>query len=273
MLERLGIRRAPTEEERACVRRWVNDWKLTEQIVIAACEETTKSRQPSIGYLDAILKKRVENGADRYFDAVKRLLREMGVQNAQPTPEQLQRYDALIAGGAEPDTIALAAAQCGRRGKRTFDDLEWMIGKWREMGVHSRSDAEKYIADMQKTTAEVRGVLERAGLTRRPNMDDIARYEGWKRTAAPELIQYAAELAAGTRNPMIYIGKLISEWEKSGVRDTSTARAEHDRCGAQKYAPAQNVHNYQQHTYAETDFGSEFFFDPTKDKSTEDTQK
>ena len=273
VLERLGIRRSPTEEERACVRRWVNDWKLTEQTVIAACEETTKSRQPSIGYLDAILKKRVENGADRYFKAVQQLLREMGVPNAQPTPEQLQRYDALIADGAEPDTIALAAAQCGRRGKRTFDDLEWMIGKWSEMGVRSRSDAEKYIADMQKTTAEVRGILERAGLTRRPNMDDIARYEGWKRTAAPELIQYAAELAAGTRNPMIYIGKLVSEWEKSGVRDASTARAEHDRRGAQKYAPAQNVHNYQQHTYTEADFGPDFFYDPTRDNPMEDTQK
>ncbi len=273
VLQRLGIRRAPTDDEIAAVRRWINEWKLSEADVIAACEQTTKSRSPSIGYLDAILKSRMENGLDRNFDAVKQMLRDMGAQNAVPTQDQLKRYADMLARGFEPEAVSLAAVQCGRRGKQGFDDLEWMIGKWDAAGVRTRGDAERYVSDMQRMTAGVRAVMERAGLARRPNMDDITRYAGWLEVASPELIDYAAELASGTRSPMPYIGKLISEWQRAGIRDVSAARAEHDRRGTNAPSPAQSVHNYQQHTYTDADFGSDFFYDPTKDVPMEDEAK
>lgn len=273
VLQRLGIRRAPTEDETAAVRRWINDWSFSEEEVLAACEQTTKSRSPSIGYLDAILKSRVENGSDQSFEAVKRLLRDMGAQNASPTPDQQKKYAEMLSRGFEPEAISLAAAQCARRGRHTFEDLEWMIGKWDEAGVRTRADAERYVSDLQRISGEVRAVMERAGLSRRPNMDDIARYEIWERSAPPELIQYAAELAGGTRNPMLYIGKLISEWEKAGIRDVAAARAEHDRRGTKPDAPVPDALNYQQHAYTEADFGPDFFYDPTRDYPTEDEAK
>ena len=96
------MNRRPTVNELDCVRRWIEDWKLTEQDVIAACAQTTKSRAPSIDYLDAILKARVESGSNDHFEAVKELLRELGASNAMPTPDQTRKYAALLEQGFEP---------------------------------------------------------------------------------------------------------------------------------------------------------------------------
>jgi len=227
--------------------------------VLAACAQTTTARSPSIGYLDAILKSRRESESDQYFDAVKALLRELGAVGIAPTPEILKKYAALIEAGFEGETILLAAAQCARKHKNSFDELEWMLGKWAEAGVFSREQAEKYLSDMRRTTAEVRFLLEKAGLVRRPTMDDIEKYENWKNKYGQDLVFCAAETAAGTNMPMRYMAKLLSEWEKANIKTPEEAKARK----LQTTAP-QN-HNYQQREYRQEDYGRDFFYDPAAD--------
>ena len=264
-MSQLGINRKPTLSELDCVRRWIDEWKLTEADVIAACAQTTKSRAPSIGYLDAILRSRMEG--DAHFAAVKDILRELGAICAVPTPDQTKKYAALLEQGFEPEAILLAAVQCARKRKNSFEELEWMIGKWGEAGVRTREQAERYVSDMQQATREVRALLEAAGLSRRPNMDDLERYEGWKREHSPELLRCAAECARGARMPVKYMDKLLLEWKRAGIETPEAARAQH---GAATAAPtAAPKQNYQQHSYTEADFGEDFYYDPAKDYAEE----
>lgn len=269
VLKQLSIGRRPTANELDCVRRWIHDWKLTEADVIAACADTTKSRAPSIAYLDAILRAKMESGANRHFEAVKGVLRELGAANVVPTPDQTRRYAALLEQGFEPEAIRLAAVQCARKRKNSFEELEWMLGKWGEAGVRSHAQAQRYISDMQRATAEVRGLLEAAGLSRRPSMDDLERYEGWKQRFGTDMLLCAAECARGARMPVKYMDKLLSEWEKSGVATPEAARAQHAAAGApaakEGASSAAAARNYQQHSYTEADFGEDFYYDPTKD--------
>ena len=261
----LGINRKPTPSELDCVRRWIDEWKLTEADVIAACAQTTKSRAPSIGYLDAILRARADGGADAHFANIKAVLKELGAANAVPTPDQTKKYVALLEQGFEPEAILLAAVQCARKRKNSFEELEWMIGKWGEAGVRTREQAEKYVSDMQQATREVRSLLEAAGLSRRPNMDDLERYEHWKREYSPKLMRCAAECARGTRMPVKYMEKLLSEWKKEGIETPEAARARHGATAAAPGAGAPPQRNYQQHSYTEADFGEDFYYDPAKD--------
>ena len=135
--------------------------------------------------------------------------------------------------------------------------------------MRSRADAEKYISDMQQATREVRSLLETAGLSRRPNMDDLARYASWRTRFSPELIQCAAECARSRKVPMIYMDKLLSAWEKSGATTPEAARAQHAQVtGAERTAvrtAAPQAQNYQQHSYTEADYGADFYYDPAKD--------
>ena len=263
VMKQFSLRRQPTVNELDCVRRWVHEWKLSEDEVLSACAETTKSRAPSIAYLDAILKSRREKGSDRSFEEVKILLRELGAGNAMPTPEQVRKYAQMLEMGFEPEAIRLAAVQCARKKKNSFEELEWMTGKWHEAGVHTRLQAQNYVSEMQKTTAEVRRLLESAGLARRPQMDDIEKYEAWKQKHSTEMIFAAAEFARGTNVPMRYMAKILEEWEKDGVTSVEAARAR--RPQVKTAAAAAPRHNYQQHEYTEEDFGPDFYYDPSKD--------
>ena len=272
VMKQFSMRRQPTVNELDCVRRWVHDWKLDEAEIIAACAETTKSRAPSIAYLDAILKSRREKGADRSHEDLKNVLRELGVPNTLPTPDQVKKYAQMLEKGFEGETIRLAAIQCARKKKNSFEELEWMIGKWHDAGVHTRDQAESYVSEMQRTTAEVRRLLEAAGLSRRPQMDDIEKYEAWKRKHSEEMIFLAAEFSRGTYAPMRYMERILADWEKDGVSTIEAARA---RRALPKGKPAVNAgqnHNYQQHTYTEADFDKDFFYDPSSDYGKDDAQ-
>ena len=265
VLRQLSIKRSATANELDCVRRWIDEWHLTTEDVLAACAQTTKARAPSIAYLDAILKSRVESGPEENFDALKLILKELGAANAMPTPEQSKAYAAFMEQGFAPETVRLAAVQCAKKNKTRFEDLEWMLRSWGEAGVRTRDEAEHYIADMQRSTAEVLELFALAGLSRRPGMNDLELYAGWKRAYAPEMIRCAAELARGTRVPVKYMDKLLANWAKAGIATPEAARQvaaqiARDAISARQ-GGASRRSNYQGHEYTDKDFGKDFFYD------------
>lgn len=164
VLKQLSLRRAPTIDELNTVKRWLNEWMLSEDAIIEACARTTASRSPSIAYLDAILKPGDEATGPE-FDAVKLLLRELGAIGGIPSPDQCRKYNELLDHGFEKETLVLASAQCARKGKHSFDDLLWMVQKWEEAGVHTYNEAEKYLDDMNIARRETHEMLKAAGLT------------------------------------------------------------------------------------------------------------
>lgn len=259
VMKQFSMSRKPTMNELDCVRRWIDEWKLSDDEVIAACSQTTASRSPSIAYLDAILKARQERGDETHFDAVKTVLRELGAFDTRPSADDQKIYESLLRQGFAAETILLAAAQCRRKHKHDFAELEWMLGEWGKAGVYAEEQAKRYLADMKALTAELRQLMGKAGLTRYPNKDDLSRFTAWKEKYAAPLIDYAAQLSAGTGAPMRYIDKLLSEWEKEGISAPEQAMARRGR----KAEPAPRA-DYQQHNYTEDDYKG-FFNDPLKD--------
>lgn len=264
VLRQLGIGRKPSVDELNCVRRWVSEWKLSQQEVIDACVHTTKSRNPSIAYLDAILKDKV-GGGNPHFENMKAVLKDLGAANATPTPEQIKKYSALLDAGFDPETLLLAAVQCAAKGWHTFDKLEWMLQEWGEAGVHSCDQAQAYLSNMQRMRDELRALYKNAGLVRSVYAKDIQLYESWKQKYSPEMILCAAQCSTGAREPTKYISKLLSEWEKAGITSPEAARAQHRNYqGAAAKAPAQSM-NYQQHDYTREEYSKNFYYDPAKD--------
>ena len=263
VLRQLGLSRKPSVDELNCVRRWVSEWKLSQQDVIDACAHTTKSRNPSIAYLDAILKDRVDGGS-RHFETLKGILQELGAGNAAPTPDQLRRYQALLDQGFEPETVMIAAVQNARKNRRRFEDIESMLEKWAGMGIFTREKAEGYVMEMLQLESEVRALLEAAGSERRPNLDMLNRCREWKQKHSMDLILYAAQCARNAREPIAYIEKLLKDWEKAGVATPEQARAQ-IKPAAESLAAAAAPKGYQQHAFSEADYGRSSYGDPTKD--------
>jgi len=262
VLKQFALRRQPTVDELNLVKKWLKEWGFGEEEIIAACAETTKSRTPTMAYLNSILENRRKG--DGSFEAVKTVLKELGAREAQPTPDQKQSYEALLAAGFEPAVIRLAAVQCCRKGKNRFEDLEWMLGKWAEQKLFRADAAEAYLKAMNRTTAEVRALLEKCGSVRRPGMDDLTMYESWRADWSEDVIGYAAGCARGMQLPMRYIDRILGEWKKSGVTTVEEAKAQHEGHRAQTGtagAPAavrNPALNYEQRTHTEDDYAGLF---------------
>ena len=268
VFDQLAIRREITKDELRCALRWIGEWNLTTEDVLEACAQTTKSRNPTIAYLDAILKTQVEKGSGARFEALKDVLRELNAANPTPTPEQLNAYSGFLAKGFEPETVRLAAVQSARRNKNRFEDLEWMLNAWDDMNIHTRDEAQAYIQDMQRKTEEMGALMKAAGVSRRPNMADLSSYEGWKQKHSPELIRCAAELARGAREPVKYMDRLLDNWARAGVTTPEAARAAGAK-SAGSAAPAPRRQGYLQHEYSNDDFGKDFFYDLNGDQPKE----
>lgn len=261
--KRLAIRRDPTPEELETVRRWVEEWHLSQEQILAACEETTKSRAPSFAYLDAILKSRA-SGESPLWAELSDVLKELNPAGAQPTPDELDRYAALKEAGFGADAVRLAAVQCRRGGKTRLDDVERMLGKWRKLGLTRLEDAERYVRQMEQRTEQVRQFLEKCGRNKRPSQAELDRYESWQGQYGAELIDYAAECSRSANKPVEYADKLLSEWARAGIDTAAAARADREKRTAGA-APANPALDYAQREYRKEDFGDDFFFDAVKE--------
>ena len=262
VIKRFGMRRRPSEDELECVRRWLNDWKFTQEDIIASCAKTIKASQPNFGYLDAILREKA-GGGDKERESLVAVLRELGLP-ASPTPDQQKSYSALLSQGFDAKTIELAAIQCKRKNKSRFEEVEWMLSKWAEKGLYSPDAAQAYVQDMQRKAEEVRLLLEKCGLERRPLNSDLEMYESWQGIHSQELIAYAAECARGMQLPMRDLDRLLGDWKKAGVSDVSGAKSQHAAARNGGAQPANPALNYQQRTYTDDDYGDDFFVDLDK---------
>ena len=266
VLKRFALRRSPTMDELELAKKWVGDWQLTEAQILDACAETTKASKPSFAYLDAVLKSRREGDGGQWAE-LSEVLRELDSPQAQPTPDQLQRYAAMREAGFEAEAVKLAAIQCHRKKKTRLEDVEWMLKRWGAQGIYTRRDAEAYIDEMQRKAERVRRLLEACGLERRPNMNDLSLYEGWRGVHDEAVIDYAAQCARGMQVPMKYMDKLLSGWREAGVRTLQEAQGQHEASRmsrASTAAAANPALNYEQREYKEEDFGEDFFIDLDK---------
>ena len=265
VLKRFSLRREPTMDELDCAKRWVGEWHYTQEQILEACAETTKSSKPSFAYLDAVLKSRRDDRS-AYWAELSEVLRELDAKQASPSPDLLERYARLREAGFEPGTIRLAAIQCRRRKQTTLKYVEWMLEQWEKEGIYTQQAAEAYIGDLERKTVPVRALLEKCGLDRRPTKNDLALYERWKAEHDGAVIEYAAECARDMQVPMKYMDKLLNGWRDEGVRTLEDAKARHEAVRQSRAAtggqPGQSANpalNYAQREYRDEDFGDDFY--------------
>ena len=267
VLKRFSLRREPTLDEMDCVKRWMGEWNYTEEQILEACSETTKARTPSFGYLDSILKNRL-NDDQVFWEDLVAALRQLDSAGAKPTTKELDRYAALRREGFEKETIELAATRCHERQKTRFEDVEKMLSRWGRAGVYTAEAARAYVEELRQKYAAVSALLEAAGSNRRPGMDDLALYDGWRAKHDPALIEYAAACVKGQYPPLEKMDGLLGEWAAAGVKTAEAAEAwrkanptRRASSGRGGNPPANPALDYKQREYRDEDFGDDFFID------------
>jgi len=253
VLKQLGIRRAPTVDELMLAQKWTGAWGFDEDALIAACGETTSGRNPSMGYLDGVLKRLHAQGQHRADDIaagsarshaqderVKAFLVALGQRGRAPTAADITLYEDALAQGFEPETLLLAAQQAARRSGRV-EDAQRVLVSWQKRGLFTAEAAKAHLARANAAGARLGEIFEISGIARPATAADYTLLNKWETEwgLLPALVDVAAKYAAGANSPMPFIDRILTSWRTAGIVTVEAAESEH-ATGAQKPSPARN---------------------------------
>ena len=264
VIKQFGQTRNPTKDEIALSEKWMNEWNLPLDAIIAACADTVKSAVPSFGYLDKILMSRVssEDKADEAREKVKILLSHLGTAS-RPTQAHLSAYQSFIEAGFDFPAIEQAAILCGENNRRTFEDIQRKLDQWKKMGVTTLAEIEEERRIQKQYTEITLSIFEKCGIDRKVVKSDISQVRIWTALIELDAVLYAAECAFGTDAPMKYINKLIVSWSAKGIKTLDAAQKEyalHRLEGAQKQENTKTP-AYQQRNVTDDEFEHGFYVD------------
>lgn len=150
--KKLGRRFAVSEPDEALFDKWTREWGFDMQTILAACDETTKG-VPTFAYLNGILERMYNEGMKTREDlqddlkrdeAVKALLRELGMRGTSPTEDSRSLLEGFLAEGFARETIALAASRVARKGGK-LDALSRTLEIWKSEGAMGYAEAKAYL--------------------------------------------------------------------------------------------------------------------------------
>lgn len=270
VLDMFNFRRAPSKPEAVLAAKWLNEWHFDQEAVLEACAKTVNSGNPSFAYLDAILDKlRASDGAftdaeglrerakadSEDFQRLKRILQELGQRNPTPTPQDRERFEAIMQGGFEYDVV-LAAARTG--GKRSMEELEKMLFKWAEQGLFTMEAYEQFRQKRAMMDQAVMQLFERAGVDRRPRQADRALMEKWMAEHSMQMILLAGEQSMGTDTPMRYIDSILARWKRDGITTPEAAQAARPATAGSRADAPREAGNFAQREYSKEDYARVF---------------
>jgi DnaD/phage-associated family protein len=275
VLEHLGImNRLPTKDEISLYNKWTKDWGFSLDAVKMACMNTTKSRNPSMKYLDTILKDLYEKNrltsSSIYSDIeenevqsekIKKLLSELGLSTLTVTPEHIaffRKWSTVF----PYDMILYAARQSAKYAKKSIAYVEKVLASWDAAGYRSVAEVESRIKANALLNKKLESVFKLAGIQKSATEADRKKYIKWTKEwdFAQEVLELACEISSVSDNPYRYLEKLLSIWYEKGIKTLAQATQEVKKTPVKAPEKKNNAESlkYMQRNYSEDELSSLF---------------
>lgn len=256
LLARLGMRRTPSDDEKAMYTKWLDEWGFTPEAIQEACRETTKGT-PTMAYLDGILLRQHQLGRhDAQMlssgiakertarDFAREVYAGLGRTGITPTQDDLAVIGGWRERGFTDELILMAVTAAHRRaGGGTMEDVDGLLEKWKQQGMMTPDAVRAEAGRIRALNAQLREIYDAAGLEKRPNASDRALLCRWagEMGMSYDLILLAAQYARGGGSPMLVTGRILADWQRAGIHTLEAARQEHESHlrGAPQTAPKQ----------------------------------
>lgn len=278
VLEKLGLRRYPTEPEQTMYSKWLVDWQFTPDAILRAVDETIKSSNPSFAYLDGILKRLHEQGnvrteqdvsgdiegSRKENEPIKQFLRALGNYSITINDTTKATYKSFQTMYPDP-VILLAAQQCAKWGMTTLQDVMQTLMAWQNRSLRTLPEIDAYMRQIDEQNEFLIVLYQAMQLDEKtkPNAADRALVKQWTEEwrFAQMFVLGCAPWAAGKKSPMAYLNKMLKVFRGKGITTMEAAKAERERFEqqpSQSTAPAVRApkvvgeQQYTQRTYTPT---------------------
>ena len=267
VLSQFNLRRLPTEPELALYRKWSQEWGFDEAGIIAACQETVSANHPSFSYLDRILDRLRRQGGtsaasvkgtleteSQDAEQLKQVLDLLGV-SSQLVFTVLPAYRALRE--QFPHEMILLAARAVQARRGAFEDLEPRLLNWQALNLRDAEAVREHLTQLKAYQPAMFAVFELSGQEGRPGEQDLLRYRGWLEAGHSEaLIREAAAQARSSRQKLSYMDKVLSSWQKEGIKTVEQARAKAP-APAKSGGKQVSAQQYKQREYTDQEYQSD----------------
>ena len=148
---------------------------------------------------------------------------------------EMQRLVSLYLNeGWQPDVILLCCAEVARQGRRSVAAVARELARWREDGVESGEDAERYLRKVKQREDWCADAAAQFGIAptalTRWERGAIARWhEEWG--IGREMIDEAL-LRAGSKNTIRYVDGILRAWRAQGITTVAAARGQGQLAGS-----------------------------------------
>jgi len=238
----LGIKRAPSIEERDLYQKWTQEGFDDEVLTYVAkkCKEKSKA---SLAYMDTMLDKYYaqrllsvgeielyETEKTQSFAIAKSLTKNLGLyyENLEPV------VDNYIFGwlnmGFTENMLEEISNYCFKTNVRTLEGMNRTLEKFHKLGILTEHGLNEYFSGVLATDNKIKAILEAVGLSRNVNQYDRDKYKVWKENwnMSDELIDYACTLAVGKDQPMQYLSSILATYHDKNITTVELAKQSFD---------------------------------------------
>jgi len=264
ILKLLGKHYMPSEAQTDLYRKWVHEWHFTSETIEAAAGLTVRG-DPTLPYLDGILKSLMEEygdgaavtpqtlqASDRHAQDLRQVLKILG--QGAVTQENLALLSRMQ--GLYPLSVILTGARECRNSRKGMEDLYRLLEAWHDKGLTTPGQVEQYVREFHDQTELIRKLRGIWGLdTARISRSDREYLTKWTEEMgfSRDMIIHAAAFASEAKQPMAYLGKILSEFHKKGIRTPEAADAERKKVPAASASGSRKViaQQYDQRDYSD----------------------
>lgn len=261
VLKALSIYRLPTKAEFELYKKWTKTWGFTLDGIMMAMKQTSKAREPSMKYLDSILKNLYEQnkitaGAiDGHFERqedmdrpIKRVLERLSYVSLKVSPEHRSQYLAWVKLGFGQEEILYACSLAIINGKKSFGYVNKILENWAAHHKYTLKDIKAWEKEKKKQKDLARQMLTALGSQRQVSNLDVERYEKFSGEYgfSHELILLAAEKSRDAKNPAQYMHRILKNWKQDGITTLEQAQETFQK----RSNTAKPAFDYSQRSYA-----------------------
>ena len=269
VLRQFSMFREPTQAEMKLYQKWMEEWGFAPEAILAACEDTTNSKNPSFKYLDGLLRDKREKIGTRTISA-KQL--EKSIQTREATEKPLRKLlSALNKPGVtvnestmavyaemralyEDEIILLAGKECAKR-QCDFEDVLKTLKNWNKNGLRTMEQINGYMQEIGQYNDFVDQLYTVWGKTSRSSAANRALVRKWTEewNFTREMIVACAAFAKEAERPMPYLNGVLDNFRKQGIFTPEAALAARDQQKPAVAKPGKVVREqqYEQREYTD----------------------
>ena len=259
----LGIKRAPTFDDRQLFSSWQKEYGFTLNAILTAAKALKK--RGGTERLDAYLK---ELSAARALTASeieeyakrKQSVRELCVKICKNIGVYYSNTDSVeevyvmpwLGLGFDADALERLSKYCFLRNARDLESMNQMVNKFASLGIFSSDDIASYVDRQIKLDEKIRRVYSKCGYIGSISNKDRENYRAWEEWGFDEDVIFAvAENFSDKNFPMSSINRTLGELRNRGIFTVQGAiDYMKDEKGRTKTS-SKDADGYEKHMYSE----------------------